>query len=125
MASKQSYTDRAETLKQQKLLTGIISDRFPKVSGIVIQMTYFQEGINPVLMIRTVNVFPKDSADFKMCCMIKGCLNGGFNLTKPITDLIKKRKSSGKGQLSCRGKVENHASCKASISYEVKIKYNK
>ena len=125
MGNKQNYTAKMELTKKHKLAAGLISDRFPKVAGIVLYMTYYQEGINPILMLRTVNIFPKDPATFFMGCMMKGCMNGGYNLTKMIVDLIKRRKTSGKGELVCRGKKENHTSCRARISYEVKITYRK
>ena len=103
----------------------LISEKFPRVSGIVIYMTYYQEGINPVLMLRTVNIFPKDPVSFSMACMMKGCMDGGFNLTRMIIDMIKKRKPLGKGESVCKGKRETHTSCRARISYEIKITYHK
>ncbi len=125
MGNKQNYTAKMELTKKHKLAAGLISDRFPKVAGIVLYMTYYQEGVNPILMLRTVNIFPTDSAYFKMECMTKGCIEGGFNLTTPIIDLIKKRKNAGKGELTCRGKHETRSSCRAKISYDIKIKYKK
>lgn len=125
MVGKRSHAASIAHGKQKKPVGALISERFPKVSDIVMHMTYYHQGVNPVLMVRTLNIFPKDPADFKMVCMIKGCLNGGFDLTPALTNLIKKRKTSGKGSLSCKGKNENRVSCSASITYEVNIKYKR
>lgn len=114
-----------EMNKKQRLACGLVSARFPQVSGMVVYMTYYQKGANPVLMVRTVNFFPTGYAYFNMECMIKGCVDGGFDLTSIIVDLIKKHKRSGKGKLVCNGKVDADVADHASIDYEIKIEYNK
>ncbi|MEN8264596.1 MAG: hypothetical protein ABFR82_14165, partial [Nitrospirota bacterium] len=79
MAHRQDYLKKMELKKQARLEAGILSDRYPKVSGLVINMTYYHNAENPVLMQRTVNVFPSSHAYFKMECMTKGCNEGGFD----------------------------------------------
>lgn len=128
MAHKQNYTTKTELNKANRLASVQLSERFPEVSGIVIHMTYFQKGANPVLMVRTVNIFPTSYAYFNMECMTKDCIDGGFDLTAVIADMVKTNKKLGKGRLGCRGKIDtpasdNHAS--ASIEYEIGIQYNK
>ena len=78
---------------QNRLLAGLISERFPEVSGIIISMTYYKKGANPVLMERTINMLPTSDAYFKMDCMIRGCDGGGFDLTQTVADM---RRTSGK-----------------------------
>jgi hypothetical protein len=110
-------------LKQKKIDAGLVSEKFPKVSNIEIQMTYYQKMANPVLMERTVYFAPDSYAYFHMQCMMKECAEGGFNMAPAITKIIKGRKKSVKGKLSCRGKGDKLPSDHASISYEIKIKY--
>jgi len=126
MAHKQNYIERMELNKQQRITSGLVSERFPAVSGIVFQMTYYHKAANPVLMVRTVNVIPTSYAYFKMDCMIKDCMDGGFDLTSVITDMVKHHKKLEKGKLVCNGNGKDHAfaSDHASITYEIKIKYN-
>lgn len=125
MAHKQNYTTQAELNRQNRLAAGLLSERYPGVSGIVIQMTYFQKGANPVLMLRTINILPTDAAFFNMECVIKGCDGGGFDLTKIIAKMVKTRKKVVKGKLSCCGKVDARALDHASVEYEIGIKYGK
>lgn len=125
MTPKQDYIKKMELKKQLKNETGIVSDHFPQVSNIVIQMTYFHDAENPVLMERTVNVFPSSVADFNMRCMIRGCEKGGFDLTKVIKGLVKNHKKIARGDMKCMGKLDNHAPNHARISYEINVKYNK
>lgn len=125
MAHKQNYTTQAELNRQNRLASGLLSERFPGVSGIVIQMTYFQKGANPVLMLRTINILPKDAAFFNMECVIKGCDGGGFDLTKIIANMVKAHKKIGKGKLVCRGKIDTRALDHASVEYEIGIQYSK
>jgi hypothetical protein len=91
----------------------------------VINMTYYQKGANPILMLRTINVIPTDSAYFNMECMIKGCVNGGFDLSRVIAKMVKAHKKVGKGKLKCRGKTDVDSSDHASIEYEIGIQYKK
>jgi hypothetical protein len=50
----------------------------------VIHMKYYRKTVNPVLKLRTGNIFPSSYAYFKMKCMSKSCTNGGFELTSVI-----------------------------------------
>jgi hypothetical protein len=125
MAHKQNYLEKLERNKQQKLASGLISERFPGVSDIIVHMTYYQTAINPVLMSRTINFWPTHHAYFNMDCMKKDCVDGGFDLTSVIHDMIKHQKKSAKGKLSCNGSVIPPVSDHASIAYEITIKYNK
>ena len=125
MPSKQNYMSRMELNKQNRLATGLLSERFPEVSGMVINMTYYQKGVNPVLMLRTINVLPSDSAYFNMECLIKGCVDGGFDLTPAIKSMVKNRKRVGRGRLVCGGKTDTRASDHASVEYEITIQYSR
>jgi hypothetical protein len=126
MAHKQNYVERMELNKQLKITSGLVSERFPEVSGMVIQMTYYHKAVNPVLMVRTVNVIPTGYAYFNMDCMIRDCVDGGFDLTSVIADMVKRHKKLEKGKLVCNGNGRDHAlaSDHASIAYEIKIRYN-
>ncbi len=124
MAHRQDYLKKMELKKQARLDAGVVSDRYPKISGIVINMTYYHNAENPVLMQRTVNVFPSSYAYFKMECMSKSCDNGGFDLSPVISKQIKQKKKSVKGKMICKGKNADTASDHASISYEISVKYS-
>lgn len=116
---------RMELNKRNRLAAGLVSERFPEVSDIIICITYYRKGSNPVIMVRTVNVFPTSYAYFNMECVIKGCINGGFDLTSVIAELIKSHKKSIKGKKVCCGEIDSLSSDHASISYEISIHYNK
>jgi hypothetical protein len=125
MINRQEHLANKEIQKQKKLAAGLISERFPEVSSIVIHMTYHQKLSNHVLMVRTVNFSPISHAYFNLECLTKKCINGGFELTRVIANMIKKHKKSDNGKTVCRGKNDSLASGHARISYEISIKYNK
>jgi hypothetical protein len=124
MAHKQNYLEKVELNKQRRLETGLISECFPEVSFIVIQMTYYLKGVTEASMVRTVNFWPSRHAYFNMDCMIKDCVNGGFDLTPVIKLMIKKHEKLGKGNLSCKGKINNHALKHSSVDYKIAIQYS-
>ena len=107
-------------MRQRKLDAGFMVDQFPEVTGIVIKMIYSQKGILKS-MPRVVNFFPGSSALFRVDCLNKECVSGGFDLTQVITGMIKNRKEASKGDLSCEGSgpTADHST----IAYEVAIHY--
>ena len=111
--------------KQNRLLAGLISERFPEVSGIIISMIYYQNGANSVLMERTINMLPTSDAYFKMDCMMRGCDGGGFDFTQTVADLAKNLRKVKKGTLVCNGKNSVPSQDHASIDYEIVKQYNK
>lgn len=121
--SAQRYAEKLE-LDQKKADAGLVSELFPRVSGMVIRMTYRQDLANPILMIRTINVLPSSYAYFHMKCMAKDCKEGGFDLTPAITNLVKHRKRTGRGKMACAGEGDKLTSNHASISYEISINYH-
>ncbi len=122
---RQASIEKKELKKKKQIAAGLVEEMFPTVSGITIQMKYVHTAIIPIVMDRTVNVFPSSYAYFHMDCLVKGCEEGGYNLTPVIKGMIKKRKRTGKGELKCSGKNSNVPSDHALISYEINIKYGK
>lgn len=109
--------------KQRILETGLVSEHFPEVSSIVINMTTYHKGINPIPIVRTCNFWPNSYAYFNIECLRKDCVDGGFDLNQVITTMIRCHKDSGEGELSCDG--NSLSSGHSSINYKVTIQYNK
>lgn len=125
MVHRHKMTEKLELLRKMRAETPLLSEKHPEVSGIVINMTYYQNLPNPILMVRTLNIFPTSHAFFQMECMSKECEGGGFQLKSAISGMIKLRKRSAKGKMECKGKGEGLEEDHASISYEIKIKYKR
>jgi hypothetical protein len=104
----------------QREETGFVASHFPDVTGIVISMSYNQIGLNKALL-RTVNFFPGSYAFFKVDCVNRECLDGGFDLTDIITEMVGKHRETAKGKLSCEG--NGLAAGHSAITYEVEIQY--
>ncbi|MCL5024171.1 MAG: hypothetical protein M1497_12550 [Nitrospirae bacterium] len=110
---------RAERL-QQRLDAGSVATHYPEVASIVISMTYNQRGIAKSLP-RVVNFFPGSSALFRVTCLSKECVDGGFDLTRPITGMIRNRKEALAGELNCEG--DSPSADHSTIIYEISIRY--
>ena len=107
--------------QQQKVDAGSVSTHFPEVARIVVSMTYNQRGIAKSLP-RVVNFFPGSSALFRIDCLNKECIDGGFDLTQVITGMISSRRDAAKGDLSCQG--DGPSIGHSTIAYEVAIQYS-
>ncbi len=121
MNSKLKNSERLQ-IKQQKADSGLMSERYPNVASVIVAMNYYNGSSGQVIMQRTVNFFPNSNAYFKMECMKRDCIDGGFNLESVISKMMKDCLKSGKGELVCAGKDSpGHAR----IDYKISIKYNK
>lgn len=125
MRSKQSYKEKQEQTRTRMLDAGLVSERFPGVSSIVFQMTYYQRTLDHVLMKRTLSFFPANYACFHLDCVRDECTEGGFDLAPVVAGLVKDHKRSTKGNLYCRGRNDAVGFGHASIAYEVNIEYSK
>lgn len=121
MRHKQSYKEKQVQEKAALVAAGLVSERHAGVSNIEFRMTYYRSGCNKVLMERTLCFLPADYAGFHVKCVEEGCTDGGFDLAPVVACLAKARGKSVKGKLFCRGR--SHASGRASIAYEVNIRY--
>jgi hypothetical protein len=119
--SMNSRKNAARTERQQrKLDAGFVEAQFPEVTGIVINMIYNQKGIQKSLP-RVVNFFPSSHALFRVDCLNKECVDGGFDLTQVITGMIRNRRKAAKGDLNCEGNCPS--ADHSTIVYEVAIQY--
>lgn len=110
---------RTERL-QQRADAGFVASHYPEVASIVIHMMYNQKGIAKSLP-RVVNFFPGSYALFRVDCLSKGCVDGGFDLNHTITTMIRNRRGAAKGEISCEG--NGTSADHSSIVYEVTIQY--
>jgi hypothetical protein len=106
--------------QQRKLDADTVETLFPEVAGIVISMTYSQHGILKSFT-RVINFFPGSHALFRINCLNKECVDGGYDLSAVVTGMIRSRSKTAKGNLSCEG---NCSPGKNSIVvYEIAVQY--
>ncbi len=106
-----------------QIAAGPISERYARIAGIELRMTYYHRATNPVLMERTIHFSPSDYAVFHMKCAQSGCTGGGYDLTPVVAGLAKSGKTGVKGRLFCHG--SNGSIGHGSIAYEIQIQYHK
>jgi len=105
---------------QNRLDAGFMSEHFPDVAGIVINMMYKQRGIgNPIS--RIMNFSPGSYAFFKVECLSSDCVDGGFDLTQTINSMVRNHSRELKGELGCddSGPRTDHSA----MTYEIAIQY--
>jgi hypothetical protein len=118
MNNREKQAVRAER-KRRKIEAGFMASLFPEVGSISINMVYRQKEIMQSLP-RTVNFFPTSSALFRVECLSKECIEGGFDFTRIINSMIGKRKITSSGELGCEG---GPAVDHSAIVYDVAIQY--
>jgi len=127
MRNRQSYKEKMELERVAMAAVGLVSERYAGVSNIEFQMTYYQRGLRPILMTRTLSFLPTNYASFHMKCLHEGCTDGGYDLAPVVASLASSRKKTVKGKIFCHGKNDTvgHTAGHASIAYEVNIQYSK
>jgi hypothetical protein len=108
---------------QQRHDAGLISNRFPEVSSIVVDMEHFRKGISDIHISRTLNFSSGSHAYFHIECLNRDCKDctEGFDLDEVVATMIKSHASSKEGQLGCEG--DGLTSGHVNISYKVTIQY--
>jgi hypothetical protein len=111
--------EKKQEIMQQRRDSGSVATNFPEVANIIMHMTYNQRGAKSIL--RTFNFTPGSYAFFVVNCLRQDCVDGGFDLTQVVTNMIRNRRIEVKGSLSCTGtdSSTNHSD----IVYEVAIQY--
>jgi hypothetical protein len=109
--------------KQNQIESGKISDRFPQVSSISIEVKNFHGKEYPIVIIRTFKFLPDDYAYFNIECLRKRCIDGGFNLNRIIAKMISIHTGSKSGELYCHG--NNLSRGHSYIYYDVNVKYKR
>ena len=105
---------------QRRLDAGSVATHYPEVASIVISMMYTQRLLQSSLP-RIVHFSPSSYALFWVDCLNKECVDGGFDLTQVITGMIRSRRKTAKGNLSCEG--DGPSADHSTIVYEVVIQY--
>jgi hypothetical protein len=121
MTNSEKNAARRERI-QQRLESGLISEHFPQVSSIVINVTNSYRGMNLNTILRTFNFWPNSYAYFNIDCLSERCLDGGFDLNQVISMMIRSHKDSEEGELVCDG--NNLSPDHSNIHYKVTIWYN-
>ncbi len=109
---------------QERDDAGLISQRFPEVSGIVVDMEHNGKGMGAVHLLRTLNFFSESHAYFRVECLNRDCKDctEGFHLDQVVTQMIRNHVSSEKGELHCEG--SGITSRHVDITYKVTIQYH-
>jgi hypothetical protein len=118
MNNREKHAAKAEK-KQQKIDAGFMSSIFPGVASIIISMEYRQKGIRQPLP-RTVNFYPGSYAFFRVDCLSKECVEGGFDFTHIMNSMVRGHKKTSNGEITCEG---GPAAEHSAIDYEVAIQY--
>lgn len=109
---------------QERQDAGLISQRFPEVSSIVVDMEHNRKGISTVHLLRTLTFSSGSHAYFRVECLNRDCRDctDGFHLDQVVAAMIRNRTSSKEGELNCEG--NGITSRSVNISYKVTIQYN-
>jgi hypothetical protein len=56
-----------------------------------------------------------------MSCLSRDCVDGGFDMSRIITEMIRSRSRARTGELDCEGNESK--ACPAHVAYEIAIAY--
>lgn len=109
-----------EERKRQMLDAGLLSERFPGVSSIVVTIDYSRGSFSSIH--RTMNFYPGSPAFFKIGSPGEGSDESGLDLTRFIHRMIGSHAKSAKGEFNGAG--TDQGVVYPSVGYEVAITYS-
>mgnify|MGYP000882769240 CR=1 FL=1 len=118
--------DQDNAFYYEQSVSGTIRENFNNVESIELNLHFKYDEIDTHNK-KTLN--GNDKSFFKLKCVNKDCIHGGFNLTGEIYEAIRTKSSSMSGHMTCDGwqdyerfQARNHH-CLCELQYEVAIKY--
>jgi hypothetical protein len=109
-------TPARQARMQEEREAGSVAERFPEVAQIVVTLTHVQQGI-----VRNVWFSPSSFALFKMSCLSRDCADGGYDMNRLITEMVRSRSRVRKGDLKCEGSQPK--GCQGHVAYEIAVTY--
>ncbi len=118
---RQNFAAKKMEKDEKMKEAGLLSERFPNVSDIVIRMTYDRNSSSSFSLARTLNYYPYSYAYFNIDCIIKNCEFGNIDLTSLIGNMVKNKKKSEKGSETFEVNGDAFILGDMKISYTVNI----
>jgi len=106
----------------------IISEVYPFVSSISIKKTFYDEsGANQIGNTKIWDIPIENMRMYLNIDCLRSCVDGGFNLTDEIIQMIDKRETQRKNKLVCQGWQDEERAgkyhCFTTLLYEIEINY--
>lgn len=107
--------------------SGLIKERYPQVDKIVFKFHYHDSDGLAEDSEETFNRNPESYAYFEFECPYRECIDGGFDLSKEVTEMLKSKKEEIDGEKICMGwqdreRVNKHR-CWCELTFEIKATY--
>jgi len=102
-----------------------MKDLYPQVQSLEFDLTFSGEDIVSPPPSRNLEKYVTDScAFFEFDCSYRDCIDGGFDLTGVVTDMVEKGKTECSGDLFCQGRQEGRRNlCFHRLTYKIVVKY--
>jgi hypothetical protein len=104
-------------------------DRFPRVVSLVIEMSFKESEWGATSALKRRSYDSTSKAFFEEECLYHDCIDGGFDLSEPVSDLIKSGNQSSSSFLICQGwqdeaRLGRHM-CLLTMKYTIKVTYSR
>jgi len=110
-----------------------IKDMYPKIKELTIRLRFPDpDPVDPDparrLSEKVRNFGPHDTAFFEFKCPLIECVDGGFNLTDSVSQLIEKKQPESSGERICQGwqdeeRINKHR-CLCKLNFTISATYH-
>jgi len=104
-----------------------IAERFPSVQSLMITATFKEPDWGQDPPPRVLDYNDGSKAHFEIECPHRECLDGGFDLSSLVNDMIQKHQSKAVGKVVCQGWQDrermNKHRCFSELSYSIEVLY--
>lgn len=107
--------------------SGLIKDQYPNVKEINFELKYHDSDNMVDDSEKTLSWGPKNYAYFEFDCPYWECVDGGFDLSNEIINMLKEKKAQITGKKLCQGwqdreRVGQHR-CWCELTYQISTNY--
>lgn len=105
---------------------GYVMCRYKTVKSLKFKLKFDNEAEMTEPYINEFTRGPEDSALFFFKCPVENCIDGGYDLSLVLTDMIKEERYILRGESTCQGYNyinQKKTPCGGKVTYEVRAEY--
>jgi len=125
---REKKANHTDYLKHQEFIrAGYIKDWYPQVKTLTFELNYRDPDGLAQPSSETYTRGPEHSAFLKIQCPYRECINGGYDLTELISDMLNNNKLECHGKVSCQGWQDRNRigkyRCLCELTYKITATY--
>lgn len=127
MTRKNQINSEEVLFWQQYQKASAIKELFPKVALLIVKYTFYADGGAKMIKNDKTEYKPQDKAFFRINCVQRECVKGGYDLLTVIADILNANQENRHDRLFCKGWQDMERigkyHCLYELHYDITVQY--